>query len=148
MTLRESPLRRPVLRLPDHAKPFILRTDASNCGLEAALMQEHNKKYYPVEYGSKKPTSAERRYSTLEKEYLAIVWGVFKFRLYLAGKPFILQTDHQPLTFLNDAKFKNDRIMRCALALQGYDYIVKDIPEKDNVLADYLSRIVIDPDES
>ena len=149
VTLRESLLRRPVLRLPDHAKPFVLQTDASNCGLGAALMQEHDENYYPVAYGSKKLTSAERKYSTLEKECLAIVWGVSKFRLYLAGKPFILQTDHQqPLTFLNDAEFKNDRIMRWALALQGYDYTVKDIAGKDNVVADFLSRIVIDPDES
>ena len=78
----------------------------------------------------------------------AIVWEVSIFRLYLAGKPFILQTDHQPLTFLNNAKFKNDQIMRWALALQGHDYTVKDIPGKNNVLADFLSRIVIDPDES
>ena len=149
VTLRESLLRRPVLRLPDHAKPFFLRTYASNCGLGAALIQEHDEKYYPAAHGSKKLMSAERRYSTLKKECLAIVWGVSKFRLYLAGKPFILQTDHQPLTFLNDARLKNDRIMRWALALQGYDlYRVKDIPGKDNVLVDYLSRNVIDPEES
>ena len=147
-TLRDSLLQRPVLRLPDHSKSFTLRTDASNSGLGAALMQEHEGKYYPVVFGSKKLTSAERKYSTLEKECLAIVWGITKFRLYLAGKPFILQTDHQPLKFLNDAKFKNDRIMRWALALQGYDYTVKDIPGRDNVLADYLSRIVIDSKES
>ena len=148
VTLRESLLRRPVLRLSDHAKAFVLCTDAANCGLGAALMQEHHEKYYPVAYGSKKLTSAERRYSILEKEWIAIVWGVSKFRLYFAGKPFILQTNHQPLSFLNDAKFKNDRIMRWALALQGFNYTVKDIPGNDNVLADYLSRIVIDPDVS
>ena len=59
--------------------------------------------------------------------------------MYLAGKLFILQTDHQRLTFLNDAKLKNDPIMRWALAIQGYDYTVKDIPGKDNVLADCLA---------
>ena len=111
-------------------------------------MDKHDEKYYPVAYGSKKLTSAERRYSTLEKDCLTIVWGVSKFRLCLAGKPFILQTDHQPLTFLSDAKFKNDRIVRWAFALQMYNYTVADIPGKDNVLADYLIRIVIDPDES
>ena len=130
VTPRESLLRRPVVRLPYHAKPFVLRSDASNCGLGVALMQEHDEKHYPVEFSSKKLTSATRRYSTLEKKCLAIVWGVSKFRLYLAGEPFIIQTDRQPVTFLNDVKFKNYRIMRWALALQGYDYTVKDIRGK------------------
>ena len=117
VTLRENLVRRPILRLPDHNKTFILRTDASNCRLGAALMQEHAGKFFPMAYGSKKLTSAERKYSTTEKECLAIVWRISKFCLYLAGKPFVLQTDHQPLTFLKDAKFRNDRIMRWALAL-------------------------------
>ena len=95
-----------------------------------------------------KPDVSRAEILHLRKKCLAIVWGVSKFRLNLAGKPFILQTDYQPLTFLNVAKFKNDRIMRWALALQGYDFTVNDIPGKDNVLADFLSRIVIDPDES
>ena len=144
VTLRESLVRRPILRLPDHNKTFILRPDASNCGLGVALMQEHKGRFFPIAYGSKKLTSAERKNSTIEKECLAIVWGVSKFRLCLAGKPFVLQTDHQPLTFLKDAKFRNNRIMRWALALQGYDYTVKDIPGKDNVVANYLSRLVVD----
>ena len=73
VTLRVNMLRRPRLRLPDHAKPFVVRTDASNCGLGTALMQEHDEKYYPVVYGCKKLTSAERRYSILEKKCLAFV---------------------------------------------------------------------------
>ena len=105
-------------------------------------MQEHYDKLYPVAYASKKLSSAECKYSTLERECLSIVWGMTKFRLYLAGKPFILQTDHKPLSYLNQAKFQNDRIMRWALALQGYDYKVESIPGKDNVVADYLSRII------
>ena len=143
MTLGESLVRRPILRLPDHSKTFILRTDASNCGLAAALMQEHEGRFFPIAYGTKKLTAAERKYSTIE-ECLAIVWGVSKFRMYLAGKPFVLQTDHQPLIFLKDAKFRNDRVMQWALAPQGYDYTVKNIPGKDNVVADYLSRLVVD----
>ena len=78
VTLRESLVRRPILRLPDH-KTFILRTDASNCGLGAALMQEHEGRFFPIAYGSKKLTSAERKYSIIEKECLAIAWGVSKF---------------------------------------------------------------------
>ena len=87
LTLQERLLKKPILKLPDHQKPFILWTDASNCGLGASLMQEHDDKLYPVAYASKKLSSAECKYSTLERECLAIVWGMTKFQLYLAGKP-------------------------------------------------------------
>ena len=120
VNLQKSLLRKPIVLVPDYAKTFVLMTDAS------------------------KLTSAEQNYSTLEKECLAIVQGITKFRLYLVGKSFILQTDHQPLAYLNQAKFYNDRVMRWALALQGYDYRVEDIQGRDNVVADYLSRIVMD----
>ena len=119
-SLQDCLLKQPILKLLGHSKLFILRTDASNFGQGAALMQKHDKKLYPVAYASKKLAPAETRYSTLEKECLGIVWGVTKFRLYLAGKPFDLQTDHHPLAYLNKTKYQNDRIMRWALALQGY----------------------------
>ena len=57
----------PILRLPDPAKPYFLRTDASNSGIGAVLMQKHDEKLFPVCYASKKLTSAERNYSTIEK---------------------------------------------------------------------------------
>ena len=94
VTLRESLVRRPILHLPDHNKTFILRIDASNCGLGAALTQEHEGRFFSIAYGSTKLTSAKRKYPIIEKECLAIVWGVSKFCLYLAGKSFLLQTDH------------------------------------------------------
>ena len=99
-TLQEYLLRKPILRTPDHAKTFVLWTDASNHGLGAALLQEHDGKLHPIAYASKQMSSAEKKYSTLEKECLAIVWGVNKFRLFLMGKRFTLQTDHQPLAYL------------------------------------------------
>ena len=55
-----------------------------------------------------------------KKMPIVIVCVVYEFRLYLADKPFILRTDHQLLTFLNDAKFKNDRIIRWVLSLQVF----------------------------
>ena len=105
-------------------------------------MQQHDGRLYPVTYASKKLAPAETKYLTSEKECLGIVWGVTKFRLYLAGKLFVLQTDHQPLAYINKTKYQNDHIMRWALALQGYDYTVQDISGKDNVVADYLSRVM------
>ena len=110
-SLQDCLLKQPILKLPDHSKPFILRTDASNFGLGAALMQQYNEKLYPVVYASKKLAPAETRYSTLEKECLDIVWGVTKFRLYLAGKPFILQTGHQPLVYIKINEYSRRRLI-------------------------------------
>ena len=117
-TLRTLLTRRPMLRLPDPKRTFILRTDASNDGVGAVLVQVHDGKPYPVSYGSKKLTAAERNYSTIEKECLAIVWGVKKFELYLQGIPFVLKTDLQPLNYFDSAKVINSRVMRWAMYLQ------------------------------
>ena len=123
-TLREALLKRPILRLPNHSIDFTLRTDASNSGIGAVFMQEHGGKLRPVAYASKKLTNAETKYSTLEKECLVIIWGVGRFWLFLAGKKFVLQTDHKLLTFLSTAHYKNNRILRWSLSLQGYEFVV------------------------
>ncbi|KAK7101556.1 hypothetical protein V1264_019921 [Littorina saxatilis] len=140
-TVRDLMSRDPVLRLPDTAKEFILRTDASDEGIGAMLMQEHGGKPFPVSYASKKLSGAEKNYSTMEKECLAIVWGIKKFELYLQGVKFVLQTDHKPLTYLNSAKFVNNRIMRWVMYLQNFDMRVESIKGSDNVGADFLSRV-------
>ena len=131
----------PVLRLPDPGKTYFLQTDASDSGIGAVLMQEHDGKLFPVCYGSKKLSSAERNYSTIEKECLAIVWGFKRFHLYLYGVSFVLQTDHEPLKYMNSAKFANGRLMRWAMFLQSYNFRVEAIKGSENVGADYLSRI-------
>ncbi|GFO44658.1 Zinc finger protein [Plakobranchus ocellatus] len=132
---------KPVLQLPDVNKKFALRTDASDRGLGAALMQENKGTLFAVAYASKKLTDRERKYSVTEREALAIVWGEKKFSLYLYGTVFTLQTDHSALQFLNAAKFDSPRIMRWALALQVYNFDVQYIKGCENVGADYLSRI-------
>ena len=78
----------------------------------------------------------------MERECLAMVWGVKKFLLYLYGRPFVLQTDHHPLIFLNKAKLLNDRIMRWALFLQNHKMHIVSIKGADNVGADFMSRAV------
>ena len=130
----------PILRLPDPVKTYYLQTDASNTGIGAVLMQKHDEKLFPVCYASKKLSSAERNYSTIEKECLAVVWGIKRFHLYLYGVPFVLQTDHEPLKYMNSAKFANGRLMRWAMFLQSYTFRVEAIKGSENVGADYLSR--------
>ena len=141
-TVRDLLTREPVLQLPDMSKQFVLRTDASDEGIGAVLMQEREGKLFPVSYASKKLSSAERKYSTIEKECLGIIWGIRKFEAYLQGVKFVLQTDHRPLTFMNSAKFTNSRVMRWAMYLQNFDMLVESVKGQDNIRADYLSRAV------
>ena len=98
-TLKTLLSKPPILRLPDFDRPFILRCDASSVGLGSLLLQEFDDGLHPLAYASKKLLPRECNYSTIERECLAIVWGIKKFHLYLSGRSFILQTDHMPLTF-------------------------------------------------
>ena len=69
--------------MPDDEKQLVLRTDASDRGIGAALMQEHDGQLRPIAYQSKKLNGAEGQYATVKKECLATVWGVRKFERYL-----------------------------------------------------------------
>ena len=79
----------------------------------AVLLQEDSAgEKRPIAFASRKLQPRETRYSTIEKECLAIVWGTAKFQEYLYGTEFILETDHSPLQYLRQAKFQNGRLMR------------------------------------
>ena len=115
-------------------------TDAFGVGVAAVLLQENDGKLYPVGYASKKLNLTEARYPIIEKECLAVVWGIKRFKLYLAGRRFTLQTDHKPLKYLKEASYQNDRVFRWAVAVQEYSFRVEDIQGKENIGADFLSR--------
>lgn len=76
-------------------------TDTSDRGIGAVLIQEQDNSKMPIAYASRKLKCSELAYSTIEKECLAIVWAMQKYQRYLYGKEFVLQTDHQPLTYSN-----------------------------------------------
>jgi len=130
----------PILRLPDVTRPFIVQTDASHVGIGAVLLQEDATGERPVAFASRKLQPRESNYSTIERECLAIIWGVTKFQEYVYGAEFILETDHGPLQYLRQAKFQNGRLMRWALALQPYRFLLRAIRGQDIVGADCLSR--------
>ena len=138
--LKQELGKKPIVLLPHTDKPFVLRTDASDRGMGAVLLQDHGEGLQPVAYASKKFVGAETNYSTVEKECLATVWGIKKFETYLYGTHFVLQTDHQPLEYLKRKKTTNGRLMRWALQLQQYSFQVEVIPGKENVGADFMSR--------
>jgi transposase InsO family protein len=132
----------PVLIYPDFSKEFILTTDASDYAIGAVLSQGPAGNDRPIAYASRTLSKTEERYSTTEKEFLAIVWAVKHFRPYLYGRKFKMFTDHQPLTFsMTNA---NHRIIRGKLALEEFDYELIYKPGKQNVVADALSRLKIE----
>ena len=138
--LKECLSQQPVLKILDLSKVMYVQTDASDVGLGAALMQEHDGVLHPVRFLSRKLKGAEKNYSTIEKECLAVVWAVEKLRVFLYGREFVLLTDHRPLTFINEAKLRNTRVMRWSLYLQDYSFRVESIKGVDNLVADYMSR--------
>ena len=139
-TLKTALTQKPILRLPNFEKQFVLQTDASDSGLGAVLLQEHDGVNMPVMYISRQLNAAETRYSTIERECLALFWATKRLHVYLYGTEFILEIDHQPLAFVNRANINNDRVMRWALHLQMYRYQVRIVKGSANTTADLLSR--------
>ncbi|KAL0838547.1 hypothetical protein ABMA28_016655 [Loxostege sticticalis] len=130
----------PVLAQADESKPYIVKTDASSYAIGAVLVQGEGEHEHPVEYASRLLTKAERNYSTTEREALAVVWAIAKFRGYIEGMPITVLTDHQALKWLMTLKSPSGRLARWALQLQAYDITIKYIEGKTNVVADSLSR--------
>jgi len=130
----------PILTLPDYDKLFYLRTDASDTGLGAILMQKVDDVLMPISYASRALLDRERKYAVIERECLGIVWAINKFKNYLYGREFVLQTDQQPLTYIRNMRNSNGRLMRWSLALQAYSFVIEYIKGSDNIGADVLSR--------
>ena len=132
----------PVLQSPDFERDFVLQTDASDVGVGALLSQvDDTGADHPVAYFSRKLLLREQKYSTIEKECLAIKLATQAFRVYLLlGKLFIVQTDHRALEWLDRLKENNAKLSRWSIALQPFKFQVRHRPGKDNSNADSLSR--------
>ena len=131
----------------DPKKELILVSDASDYGVGAVLshkMEDGSER--PVGYVSRSLNDTERNYSTLEKEALAMIFGVKKFHQFLYGHSFTIKTDHKPLEgLLNEKKGiptqAAPRIQRWALTLAGYEYKISYKAGQTNGNADALSRL-------
>ncbi|KAL2077779.1 hypothetical protein ACEWY4_027283 [Coilia grayii] len=102
----------PVLQSPNFDPPFTVQTDTSGLGLGAVLLQGEGEDRRPVQYISRKLFDHETRYSTVEKECLAIKWALDSLKYYLLGKQFVLETDHHMLQWLSRMKDSNARVTR------------------------------------
>lgn len=111
-TCKNLLINEPILQYPDFTKPFILTTDASNSAIGAVLSQGNVGSDLPVAFASRTLNDSETKYSTIEKELLAIVWAVKYFRPYLFGRPFKIYTDHRPLQWIFSLKEPNSKLLR------------------------------------
>ena len=142
--------------------PIKITFNASPRGLGAVLFHVFpNNEQKPIAYASRVFTRAEQNYSQLDREALALVFGVKKFHQYVYGRKFQLETDHKPLTYIFGPKkgipqMATNCVQRWAIFLAGYDFDISHIKGKDNSPADALSRVLneiksehhqIEPDE-
>lgn len=131
----------PILAQPDFHKTFYLQCDASNSGVGAVLFQiNENNEEQPIYYYSSKLTSAEKNYSVTERECLAVIKAIKKFRPYLEGYVFNVITDHSSLKWLMSTKDLSGRLARWSLKLQAYTFNILHRKGKDNIVPDCLSR--------
>lgn len=134
----------PVLGVYDPNKETVVTADASSYGLGAVLRQKQkNGQFKVIAYASRVLTDTERRYAQIEKEGLALVWACEKFRDFLVGSSFCLETDHKPLVSIFGSKALDDltpRLQRMRMRLMRYTYDISYVPGKDLTAADALSR--------
>lgn len=141
-TIKEHLVSAPILTCPDFTLPFIIQTDASAFGLGAVLSQETVEGEKVISYISRSLTKNERNFTTTERECLAVLFAIEKFRPYVEGTRFTVITDHYSLKWLNSIKDPVGRIARWAVRLQQYDFEIRHRKGKDNVVPDALSRAV------
>lgn len=135
--------REPILTFFDVKKPVCVSVDASKCGLGAVITQDER----PIAYASRSLTETEKRYAQIEKELLAVTFGLERFHQYTYGVNVTVENDHKPLeNILRKSLLQTPpRLQRLLLRLQKYDFNFKYVPGKQLIIADTLSRAHLPP---
>ena len=130
------------LNFPTIDAPTSISTDASNTGVGATLQQYVNGKWKPLAFFSRKFNQAETKYSTFDRELLAIYMSVKRFRYFIEGRQFHVYTDHKPLTstFVSNKTSYNPRQLRYIDFISQFTTDIRYVKGIDNTPADALSR--------
>ena len=142
-TLKAALVRKPILCPPDMKKSFIIMADSSEISVSGILMQKGDTDDEPrkvISYTSRKLLPRERRYPTIEKELLSVVYCVSKFHHYIYSRPVLIETDHRALAYPNSLMKHSNRLARWLMLLQEYDIQTKYI-SGHRQLADMLTRL-------
>ncbi|XP_026410454.1 uncharacterized protein LOC113305651 [Papaver somniferum] len=127
-TIKQAMTSAPVLALPEFCQPFTLETDACSRGIGVLLMQNSK----PIAFLSKPLGPKVLALSTYEKEFLAIVMAVQKWKHYLSNQQFIIHTYHQSLKYLLDQNLSTALQQKWLVKLMGFDYVIKFKKGLDN----------------
>ena len=133
---------KPVLRYYDANEELVLQCDSSQNGLGAALLQNGQ----PIAFASRALTETERRYAQIEKELLAVVFGLEKFHQYTYARDVIVQSDHKPLETITKKPLHEapTRLQRMLLRISKYNIALQYYPGRKMFIADTLSRAFLD----
>ncbi|GFT16601.1 retrovirus-related Pol polyprotein from transposon 297 [Trichonephila clavipes] len=126
----------PVLQLPNFKEQFNLFTDASAVGIGAVLNQNHR----PIAFRSRALNKVEKNYTVTERECLAVIWALNKFKTYVGSLPVKVITDHAALTKLTNGEKLSSRMIRWALKLFEFNIEWEHRSGDQNIVADVLSR--------
>ncbi|XP_071917151.1 uncharacterized protein [Coffea arabica] len=133
----------PIIQPPDWSLSFEIMCDTSDHAVGAVLGQRVGKAAHVIYYASQVLNGAQLNYSTSEKELLAVIFALEKFRSYLLGAKVIVFSDHSALRYLMTKKDAKPRLIRWILLLQEFDLEIRDKRGSENLVADHLSRIPI-----
>ncbi|CAM8880193.1 unnamed protein product [Rhodiola kirilowii] len=144
--LKEALTSTPIIRAPDWTQPFEIMCDASDYTVGAVLGQKVDKKPVVIYYASRTLDVAQKNYSTTEKELLAVVFALEKFRSYLLCTKVVVYSEHAAIRYLMTKKEAKPRLIRWILLLQEFDVEIRDKKGIENTVADHLSRLVREED--
>ena len=130
-----------ILQGPNWALPFHIHADASHKAIGTTLGQEEEKFPYAIYFINKNLSKAELNYTVTEKELLAVVHSLNKFRHYITYYQTFVHTDHVAIKYLMNKPDVNARIIRWFLLLQQFDLTIVDKSGKENFVAEFLSKM-------